>query len=212
MTSTNRTGGMNVQRAVALTPVLIVALLAGGSASAQEAEVSAPSPAPPAATDGKSAPDFPVSLERIREGLEHPPAGILLRAFSRGPDFRVEVRAWRHFDQLLPALDFKAGPIPAGGIYAYEQNRLVLPAIDNPLAQPYAAFNQSQLLTILVQNLVGGYLAERTVSSITRSMRAKAKAVARREVEEAISDYCAAKPDHGAGIRLCVPVNAAAPN
>jgi hypothetical protein len=60
-------------------------------------------------------------------------------------------------------------------------------------------------MTILVENLVGKYLAEKAISGITRAVRERAEADARREVEEAIADYCVSKPNHGAGIQLCAP-------
>src|SRR5262245_45867884 len=188
-----------------LTALVVAASLWTVPAGAQQAE---PSPPPaessPAAdksspkADSKNAPDLPVSLDRIRDALERPTApGQLRRAIeqSKEPDFRVEIREKRKLEELLATLDFKSGPTPAGGLYAFEQQRLVNPSVDNPLAQPYAAFSQGQLLTILIENLVGKYLADKAVSAITRSMRERAEADARREVEEAIGDYCAGKPN-----------------
>jgi hypothetical protein len=81
----------------------------------------------------------------------------------------------------------------------------MVPPVDNPLAQPYAAFNQGQLLTILVENLVGKYLVGRTAEAITKSVRERAEAAARKEVVAAVAEYCAAKPNGGAGIELCAP-------
>jgi hypothetical protein len=208
--------------------LLVAGLLTGRFVDAQEPQPSsvpaetssvahatllAPAPAPtPAPTDEKPALDFPVSLEKIRDALEHAPATPVITAFSKKPDFRVEIRERRKIDELLSTLNFKAGPTPAGGIYAYEQNRMVFPPVDNPLAQPYSAFNQGQLLTILVENLVGKYLGERVVGSVTKAMRENAEAAARREVEEAIAEFCAAKPDKGAGILLCVPMTPPGPD
>jgi len=119
------------------------------------------------------------------------------------PDFRVDTEGRRKIDELLATLDFKGGPTPAGGIYAFEQQRITTPAVDNPLAQPYAAFNQGQLLTILIENLAGKYLAGRAADAITKTVRERAEATARKDVEESVTEYCAAKPNNGAGIELC---------
>ncbi|MEP7309622.1 MAG: hypothetical protein ABJA98_29290 [Acidobacteriota bacterium] len=124
---------------------------------------------------------------------------------DKEPNFRVEIEERRKIDELLATLNFKSGPTPAGGLYAFEQQRMMFPAVDNPLAQPYAAFNQGQLLTILVENLAGKYLVGRAAEAITRSVREHAEASARKEVEEAVAEYCAAKPNNGAGIELCAP-------
>ena len=178
------------------------------SATAQQAEPSPPDGNPSPDTDAKSTPDLPVSLDKIRDALERPTApGQLLRALdnNKPPDFRVEIREKRKLEELIATLNFKSGPTPAGGVYAFEQQRMLFPPADNPLAQPYAAFNQGQLMTILVENLVGKYLAEKAISGITRAVRERAEADARREVEEAIADYCVSKPNHGAGIQLCAP-------
>ena len=86
-----------------------------------------------------------------------------------------------------------------------EQQRIMAPAVDNPLAQPYAAFNQGQLLTVLIENLAGKYLAGKAVDSITKSVREHAVAAARKEVDDSVAEYCAAKPNNGAGIQLCAP-------
>ena len=76
------------------------------------------------------------------------------------------------------------------------------PSVDNPLRQPYAAFNR-RLLTILVENLVGRYLAGKAINAITTAERAHAEAAARSEVRQAVTEYCSAQPHAGAGILIC---------
>src|SRR5262245_4913723 len=192
-----------------LTALVVTAILAAGPAAAQQAETSPPPATPSSSADDKK-PELPVSLGRIREGLERPaPSGTMLKALDRQPDFRVEIREKQKLEELIASLDFKAGPTPAGGLYAFEQQRMLTPSVDNPLAQPYAAFNQGQLMTILVENLVGKYFAGKALSAISKAQRESAEEAARRQVAEAIAEYCAAKPNQGAGIELCAP--AAAP-
>jgi hypothetical protein len=196
---------VNVRTSMRLALLLVAGILLATSAAGQQAEPS-PSAAPPSsAPDAASTStlDLPVSLDRIRGALDRPAGGSLLKGLDEAPTFRVEIRERQKIQELLSTLNFKSGPTPAGGLYGYEQQRLMFPSVDNPLAQPYAAFNQSQLLTIIVENLVGKYLAGHALDSITKSQREHAEAAARREVDQAISNYCTGKPNGGAGIELC---------
>jgi hypothetical protein len=58
-------------------------------------------------------------------------------------------------------------------------------------------------MTILVENLVGHYLAGKVKGAITAGERARAEAAARSEVRLAVSEYCSAQPNGGAGILIC---------
>ena len=127
----------------------------------------------------------------------------LLKGIDEKPTFRIEIQERQKIEELLATLDFKGGPTPPGGVYGYEQQRLAFPPVDNPLAQPYAAFSQGQLLTILVENIVGKYMAAGAASGIRKAMHERSEATVRREVDEAIAEYCSGKPDGGAGIQLC---------
>jgi hypothetical protein len=188
-----------------LALLLVTGILFSTPAIGQQAEPSQSAESTSSTPDAKAAPnlDLPVSLERIRGALDRPASGTLLRGIDEPPTFRIEIRERQKILELLSTLDFKSGPTPPGGVYAYEQQRLLFPSVDNPLAQPYAAFNQGQLLTILIENLVGKYLAGRAIESITKAQREHAEATARREVDQAIAEYCAGKPNGGAGIQLC---------
>jgi len=150
---------------------------------------------------------LPVSLDRIRAGLEDTSLPQL-RGLDEVPTFKVEVHeASRTFtlDDLIRALapGFKAGPVPAGGVYAYELNGVTTDPVSNPLTQPYAAFSQPELLTVLIENLAGSYLAGKAVSAVSSAERAHAEAQARDDVRRAVVEYCAAQPDGGRGIDIC---------
>ena len=148
--------------------------------------------------------NLPVSVNRIRQALAQPAEPLNgLKGLDETPTFRVEIRERLKIDELLQSLNYKSGPAVPGGLYAYEQQRQLFPSVDNPLVQPYAAFNQGELLTILVENLIGRYLASRAMHGITAAERARAEAVAKEEVSHAISEYCAAQPSRGAGIQIC---------
>ena len=91
-------------------------------------------------------------------------------------------------------------------ILQYETQRQAFPTVDNPLRQPYAAFNQGQLLTILIENLVRSYLSDKVTGAISKAERAHAEANAREEVRAAVQQYCNAQPNGGAGYQICTTV------
>jgi hypothetical protein len=188
-----------------LPALLIAAILTAAPVAAQHAGPSPAAAQPSTAQDGAktSAPDLPVSLDKIKGALSQPAPP--LRGLNEVPNFRVSVEENQRvkLEDLVNSLDFKAGPAPPGGLYGFEQQRQMFPAADNPLRQPYSEFSQPELLTILVENLAGRYLAGRAASAITSAERARAEAQARAEVTRAVIDYCAAQPHGGAGIQIC---------
>jgi hypothetical protein len=210
-----------------LPALLVTLILMATTASAQEGGTAAAPAAGPTATSTSSAaapassaqesasssqddaPSFqlPVSLDRIRSGLERPAPRHPLLGLHDQPHFVVEVQQRNPLLELLATLNVKTGPVPAGGIEAAEQQRLMFPPVDNPLRQPYAAFNQPELLTVLIENLAGKYLGGRALSAVTAADRASAEALARQKVREAVGQYCATQPNHGAGIQLCTDFN-----
>jgi len=191
-----------------LLVLLVTAILTAASAQAQPPVTSSATESSSAAQDAIQNPEpgtpepLPVSLDKIRDALQTTPA-VSLRTLDERPTFRVQIRERQRIEELLTTLNFKSAPAPGGGAYGFEQQRQMFPAVDNPLRQPYAAFNQPELLTILVENLVGKYLAGRAMSTITSAERARAESAAREEVRTAIGDYCAAQRNGGAGIQIC---------
>jgi hypothetical protein len=146
--------------------------------------------------------NLPVSLDKIKEALQQTPA-ISLRTVDERPTFRVQIRERLKIEELLASLNFKSGPVPAGGVYMQEMQRVMFPAVDNPLVQPYAAFNQGELITILIENLVRGYLGGKALSAISKAERARAEAAAREDVHAAVEEYCHAQPNAGTGLAIC---------
>jgi hypothetical protein len=145
--------------------------------------------------------DLPVSLDRIREGLNKDTSAVL-RNLDVKPDFRIQVEEQRRIDEILSKLDFTSGPAPAGGLYGYEQQRRLFNPTDHPLQQPYAAFSGGELITIAIENLIAKYLGGRVLNALTSAERARAEAQAREEVDQAIADYCTARSDRDE-IQLC---------
>ena len=177
-----------------LSALLVTAILAAPPAVAQE---------PPSSSSQDKAPlNLPVSLEKIRQALDHPVAEPL-KGLDEKPHFRVEIRERQKIEDLLATLKFNSGPAVPGGIYGYEQQRLLFPPTDNPLAQPYAAFSRGELLQVAITSLIERYLAGKLVKAVTSAEHARAVQAAKDEVRQAIVDYCAAQPRGGAGIQIC---------
>ena len=189
-----------------LTALLFTAILVASPSWAPEAQPSSTPQSSSADKDKDKKPDstLPVSIDKIKKELEQPPVQTL-RGLDDKPTFKLEIHEKQKIslDDLIKSLDFKAGPVPAGGVYAYELQRQMWPAASHPMQQPYAAFSQGELLTILVENLVGKYLAGKATNAITSAVREHAIAEAREEVRRTVSEYCAAQPNHGAGIQIC---------
>jgi hypothetical protein len=185
-----------------LLAVLFTAMLVGSPGWAQQPAVS---PGPDAGQEQPvSNPEssLPVSLSRIREALQTTPK-LSLGTLDERPIFRMQIQERQKIEELLATLTFKAGPVPAGGVYMAEQNRIMFPFVDNPLRQQFGAFNQSELLTILIENLAGRYLAGKAGNAISKAERASAEAAAKDEVRTAVAQYCGAKPNNGAGLQIC---------
>ena len=195
-----------------LMALLFTAILTAAPAPAQQPQPSAAPESPSAEQDKTRSQEsknqgrgLPVSVAKIREALEQTPA-ISLRALDERPTFRIQILERQKIEELLSSLNFKAGPVPAGGVYMYEQQRQMFNPVDHPLMQPFAAFSQGELLTILIENLVGKYLGGKAVDAISKSERARAEAAAREEVRVAVDQYCNAQPNAGAGIQICSSV------
>jgi hypothetical protein len=199
--------------------LLLIAIGMGADGFAQNAQnpqstggpdappASAPAAAVPAQAEpspSQDAPsyDLPVSLDRIRKSLERPPL-FPIQGLRDQPTFRVEVQERNRLQDILSTLDFTGGPTPAGGLYAAEMQRVMFPSVSNPLRQPFAAFNQPELLTIIIETLTGTYLVKKAASALNQAERDAAEAAARDDLRRAVLQYCAGQPNGGAGIAIC---------
>ena len=207
---------MDMGPAFLMVAVLLVsgeaATLAGqaatpaGQAATPAGQAIAPGRSSPSST-AKSpldapAPELPVSLEHIRAALARAPEQPRLRGMDRKPDFQVTVEERLKLEELLWSLEFKTGPAPPGGLYGYEQQRLVWNKTDHPLVQPYAAFNSSQLVTLAVEGIVEKYAGGAALHALTGAERRRAEAAARTDVKRAIAEFCAAQTDRS-HIEIC---------
>jgi ribosomal protein L12E/L44/L45/RPP1/RPP2 len=191
---------------LAATPALAQPASSSAESTAQEPASASQDTSRKDAQDPEDAKDralnLPVSLDNIRDGLQHKPA-LSLRTLDERPTFRVQILERQKIEELLATLNFKTGPTPAGGIYMYEQQRQMFNPVDRPLMQPYAAFSSGQLLTILIENLVGKYLGGKAIDAVSKMERARAEANAKEEVRAAVAQYCNAQPNLGVGMQIC---------
>jgi hypothetical protein len=130
---------------------------------------------------------LPVSLDRIREQLSRPPPR-LLDSLKIEPDFSVTIEEEQpRFVEMFSPEDFRGGPAPPGGLYAYEIARMI------PGFRP----------------LIGGVnllaLADGIAGAVSSARRRRAEDAARLEVQRAMAEFCAAQPDRGAGVFGCAP-------
>jgi hypothetical protein len=189
-----------------LLAVLFTAILTASPAWAQQPPASSVSTATEDSRTTRdpqeTEPKLPVSITKIREALETTPL-LSLRTVDERPTFRIQIQERRRIEELLATLKFKPVPVPAGGINMAEQNRIMFPWVDNPLRQQFGAFSQSELLTILIENLVGHYLGGKAINAVSKAERTAAVSAAKDEVRAAVAQYCSSQPNNGAGIQIC---------
>jgi hypothetical protein len=202
-----------------LIPLLFALTLAVPPVSAQDGPASSPQQPASAPKDSARAgttvtetkasdtkdeePGLPVSLDKIKDALNQPPSSLTFRSLDETPTFRMQVQERQKIEELLATLNFKTTYVPAEGVYGYWMQRQWFPAVDNPLRQPYSAFSSGELLTILIENLMGHYLGGLAVDTVSNEKRAHAEAAAKEEVRSAVAQYCAAQPNGGAGLQIC---------
>jgi hypothetical protein len=199
-----------------LSALVVAAVLSSAPLSAQDARpssdevaVSSSAATSQAATsdapqvDPEASGALPVSLDRIREALSKPAELSGLHKLEIKPDFSVRVQERAHIQAILSTLDFKTGPRAPGGLYGYEQQRLIWNKVDRPLAQPYAGFSGGEMITLAIEGLMQKYLGSTLLNSISTAEREGAERAAREEVSRAISEYCGSRPDAGRSLQVC---------
>ena len=115
-----------------------------------------------------------VSLTRIRQGLErqHHLLAPDVPQTSQ-PTFRAAVQGQR-IQAVFDALDFNGGPVPPGGLYAFEQRRLS--------GNPWAG---QAVIQVNVLPLV-----EATYRAISRTRHDHAERGAHEAVQRALIEFC----------------------
>lgn len=180
--------------------LLLLSMLGFSATAAAQVPVSTAAAAEQGSAQADSRPAT-LALERIRGRLRVPTA-LQLRMVEMQPDFSVRVDEQRMIDEMLSQMDFRSGPAPAGGIYNWEQQRMLSTVTNNPLLQPFAAFSASEFFTLAAENIARVYLTNRVKRSLAEHRRENADESARREVDAEIAAYCADQANP-AVIALC---------
>ncbi len=173
-----------------LVALVLAAILPSAGAFAQEGQPSPSRDAGPPVVEKPAPLALPVSVERIRGALQGSTARPLL-GLEEEPLFRVEIREKQRFEELISSLKFDKGPVPRGGLYAYEQQQSVWSPQQHPEMQPYAPFNQGQLVVILFQEFLQRYLGGRVINAVAGSERTNAEEAAHEEVRQALAGFWA---------------------
>jgi hypothetical protein len=123
-------------------------------------------------------PELPVSLAHIRSALARP-APLRLTLPESHADFHVEVRERLLYSpSLLGPVETlwttPTGPVPAGGLYAFEQRQ----HLRAPWSQPMMSIDLLSVGTAFH-------------SAIANARRAGAEKAARDEVQRALAEFCA---------------------
>jgi len=138
-----------------------------------------PPPTEPAITPDSSA---VVSLERIRQAIAAPPSRLNLP--HRAPDFVVEVTERQRADRwILPLLQFDSGLAHKPSFFASQPQVGTTPAL--------AAVDVLALASAVRRQLSG-------------TPHDRGGGAGRADVLRAIADYCAAQPNGGTAIRICM--------
>ena len=173
----------------------------GAPAFAGQAPPSPSGTAESSAEDGSGI--LPMSLERIRQSLTLTPDRPLGRWVNERPDFSTGVEERLTLEKLFEAKDYSQEPVPPGGLYAFEQQRLLNPPNRRPMAQPWAAFTSGELAQVAATSILTELLSRYFTQGFQNAVRSYDQEVARREVERAIGDYCASHPGGGRAIVIC---------
>ena len=185
---------------------LLVLLLPGTAAAQPEAEDE--NKRQPDTQDEKKEPvnvdELPISVDRIEQELEAPPA---ISLESTRPLFRVEIVAPRP-PRWLESIDWtgtrdRIGPTPQ--IPSLHQQFIA--RVTPPEAQLFGAFEGAELFQVAVTSLLQGLAARKVVDKTKDVLRERKEEEARKEVDEAIErwrkqlEQARAKAAAGAGAR-----------
>lgn len=149
-----------------------------------------PSQAPPPdeAADPQTAGELPVSLERIRRGLERDDTLLRAAGESRHPIFRIDVDAeLPSFSAFIGEDESLSSPAPWGGMTHNEFLTMVTP----PQARSYGAFTNGDLLQVLATSILGSYAmggATALLGRVPDVIRQGREAAARREVQRTLAE------------------------
>lgn len=171
--------------------IAMMVLPAGVWAQTAPAEPAAPARTPSSAgatAEQASEAELPVSLDRIREGLERP--DTLARAAARAdrPTFRVDIEGkLPSFAEFIGEGESLSGPAPYGGMTHNEFLSMVTP----PQVRSFGASTNGDLLQVLATSLLSALAVQGASSAIARIpsfIRSARERAAREEVRQVLAE------------------------
>ena len=98
--------GPQILRRSMLLVFLLVAILWGSAAAAQEPQASSRAAVQESSNADSQPGDLPVSLDHIRTGLKRQATESILKRVEIPPDFRIQILEQQRIDEMLSKLDF----------------------------------------------------------------------------------------------------------
>lgn len=176
-----------MRRGLTTMLALVLALALVGRASAQQGgdDRTAQEPGTPGVQAGVDVDDLPISVERIEENLQKPPA---ISLESTRPLFRVEIVATP--PRWVEGIDWTGTKDRIGpNVQIPSLHEQFIARVTPREAQLFGAFEGAELFQVAVTSLLQG-LAARKVADRTKDLvRARREAAARRAVDAAIERW-----------------------
>jgi hypothetical protein len=124
---------------------------------------------------------LPIDVGKIQKALARPPA---IRVETQRSVFRIEVFGRRPTIEDILGPDFLKGPTPAGAMTHQEFLDMVTP---NDV-KGYAAFSNKEGITVAATSLALKWALQKAVQKYNDAADERARAAAKREVEEALAE------------------------
>ena len=134
---------------------------------------------PPPAQPGVEGLNLGVSLDRIQEAVQRPPA--IVPETSR-PVFRIEILERKPTLEEILGSDYLRGPVPAAGLSHQEFLNMVTPDEFRGVAM----FTNKEAMTIAATSLALQWALLKAVDTLRDARTERAKEAARQEVAEAM--------------------------
>lgn len=161
-------------------------------AAQQPARPTEPPAAQPPVTTGIDGVNLGVSLGRIQEAVQRPPAIV---PESSRPVFRIEILERKPTLEEILGSDYLRGPVPAGGMSHQEFIDMVTPDEFRGVAM----FTNKEAMTIAATSLALQWALLKAVDTLRDARTERAKEAARQEVAEAMRAIEEARRKKGGG-------------
>ena len=174
---------------IVLTSLPAAVLMAALLAPQQPVTPARPAEPAPSATQ-PAAIDLPVDLDKIQQALSRPPA---IRTTSSRPVFRVEILAKKPTIEDILGPDYLKGPVPYGSMTHQEFLNMVTPSEYRGMG----VFTGGEALTVAATSIGLQWALMKAIDKVKQARTERAKAAARKEVQEALDKLAAARKKAG---------------